>query len=124
MRESVDEGCEREGGGWEEVRGQVGVEGCGGDAVGGVEEGERFCVRLLGGRWLWGEDGAGRAVSDCDCVVDFGQVVFGWEVGDCEFAWSAGGSVGWEGDGYERLFLVVRVVGRDDVDVVLVEEGP
>lgn len=55
--------------------------------------------------------------------MDFGQVVFGGEVGDCEFAWGAGGGVGGEGDGYEGVF-VMRVVGWDDVDVVLVEEGP
>lgn len=102
---------------------EVRVEGCGGDAVGGVEEGERFCVRLLGGRWRWGEDGAGRAVGDCDRVVDFGQVVFGRQVGDRQFAGRAGGGVSGEGDGYESV-SVMRVVGRDDVDVVVVEEGP
>ena len=102
---------------------EVRVEGCGGDAVGGVEEGERFCVRLLGGRWRWGEDGAGRAVGDCDRVVDFGQVVFGRQVGDRQFAGRAGGGVSGEGDGYESVF-VMRIVGRDDMDVGFVEEGP
>lgn len=64
--------------------------------MGGVEEGEGGC-----GRWLesWllgcGEDCAGWAVGDCDCVVDLGQVAFCWEVGDGDLAGGAGGGVCW-----------------------------
>lgn len=38
-----------------------------------------------------GENAVGWAVGYSDCVVDACYVSFGFEQGDCDFAWAAGG---------------------------------
>lgn len=78
---------------------------------------------MRGVGFMGGEYGAGRTIGDCDCVVDSCQVVFGRQMGYCDFASLGESGVCWESYGNDGVY-VRRAIWREDMDAVFSEEVP